>query len=155
MRHPAAALIVPCTVLLDTKVATTSKVPLSSNVFFCLGSSQAPTSTSPSQTESAYRRPGHRPEYPSMCARCKVFNSPPLKGVARCLRGLARLKPLGSITQLSIEQIKSVVSANSFIFRLLIKHSAIFSPESDAPHRHPAVQSATSFITCTVARRSS
>jgi len=62
---------------------------------------------------------------------------------------LAELKALGNIIQSSIEQIEAVVSANSFIFP---SPDSTFSPESDAPHKHPAVQSATSLITSAAAQ---
>jgi hypothetical protein len=62
---------------------------------------------------------------------------------------LAELKALGNIIQSSIEQIEAVVSANSFIFP---SPDSTFSPESDAPHKHPAIQSATSLITSAAAQ---
>ena len=60
------------------------------------------------------------------------------------LDGLAELKALGNIIQSSIEQIEAVVSANSFIFP---SADSTFSLDSDAPHTHPDIQSATSLIT--------
>jgi hypothetical protein len=60
------------------------------------------------------------------------------------LDALAELKALGNIIQSSIEQIEAIVSANSFIFP---SPDSTFSPESDAAHKHPAIQSATSLIT--------
>jgi hypothetical protein len=65
------------------------------------------------------------------------------------LDGLAELKALGNIIQSSIEQIEAVVSANSFIFP---SPDSTFSLESDAPHKHPAIQSATSLITSAAAQ---
>jgi hypothetical protein len=60
------------------------------------------------------------------------------------LDGLAELKALGNIIQSSIEQIEAVVSANSFVFP---SPDSTFNLESDAPHRHPDIQSATTLIT--------
>jgi hypothetical protein len=65
------------------------------------------------------------------------------------LDGLAELKALGNIIQSSIEQIEAVVSANSFIFP---SPDSTFSLESDAPHKHPDIQSATSLITSAAAQ---
>jgi hypothetical protein len=65
------------------------------------------------------------------------------------LNALAELKALGNIIQSSIEQIEAVVSANSFIFP---SPDSTFSTESDAPLKHPAVQSATSLITSAAAQ---
>ncbi|KAF8498105.1 S-adenosyl-L-methionine-dependent methyltransferase [Russula emetica] len=62
---------------------------------------------------------------------------------------LAELKALGNIIQSSIEQIEAVVSANSFIFP---SPDSTFSLESEAPHKHPVVQSATSLITSAAAQ---
>jgi hypothetical protein len=60
------------------------------------------------------------------------------------LDALAELKALGNIIQSSIQQIETVLSANSFVFP---SPDSTFSLESDAPHKHPAIQSATSLIT--------
>jgi hypothetical protein len=62
---------------------------------------------------------------------------------------LAELKTLGNIIQSSIEQIEAVVSANSFTFP---SPDSTFSPESDAPLKHPAIQSAGSLITSAAAQ---
>ncbi|KAI0264077.1 S-adenosyl-L-methionine-dependent methyltransferase [Russula aff. rugulosa BPL654] len=81
---------------------------------------------------------------PSQLATSTAQNAP---GVS--LDGLAELKALGNIIQSSIEQIEAVVSANSFIFP---SPDSTFSLESDAPHKHPAIQSATSLITSAAAQ---
>ncbi|KAH9993413.1 O-methyltransferase [Russula vinacea] len=57
---------------------------------------------------------------------------------------LAELKALANIIQTSIEQIEEVVTANSFTFP---SPDSTFSPESEAPRMHPAIQSAGSLIT--------
>jgi hypothetical protein len=56
---------------------------------------------------------------------------------------LAELKALGNIIQSSIQQIEEVVTANSFIFP---SPDSTFSPESEEPRMHPAIQSAGSLI---------
>ena len=56
---------------------------------------------------------------------------------------LAELKALASIIQSSIQQIEEVVTANSFTFP---SPDSTFSPESEAPRMHPAIQSAGSLI---------
>ena len=57
---------------------------------------------------------------------------------------MAELKALANIIQTSIEQIEQVVTANSFTFP---SPDSTFSPESEAPRMHPAIQSAGSLIT--------
>ncbi|KAF8467031.1 S-adenosyl-L-methionine-dependent methyltransferase, partial [Russula ochroleuca] len=52
---------------------------------------------------------------------------------------ITELKALANIVQSSIEQIEEVVTANSFIFP---SPDSTFSPESEAPRMHPAIQSA-------------
>jgi hypothetical protein len=56
---------------------------------------------------------------------------------------IAELKALANIIQSSIEQIEEVTAANSFTFP---SPDSTFSPESEAPRMHPAVQSAGSLI---------
>ena len=56
---------------------------------------------------------------------------------------LAELKALGNIIQSSIQQIEEAVTANSFIYP---SPDSTFSPESEAPRMHPAIQSAASLI---------
>jgi hypothetical protein len=53
------------------------------------------------------------------------------------------LKALANIIQSSIQQIEEVVTANSFTFP---SPNSTFSPESEAPRMHPAIQSAGSLI---------
>jgi hypothetical protein len=62
---------------------------------------------------------------------------------------LAELKALSTIIQSSIEQIEGVVSANSFTFP---SPDSMFSPESEAPRLHPAIQSAGALITSAAAQ---
>ena len=62
---------------------------------------------------------------------------------------LAELKALSAIVQSSIEQIEGVVSANSFTFP---SPDSTFSPESEAPRLHPAIQSAGALITSAAAQ---
>jgi hypothetical protein len=56
---------------------------------------------------------------------------------------IAELKALVNIIQSSIEQIEEVTTANSFTFP---SPDSTFSPESEAPRMHPAIQSAGSLI---------
>jgi hypothetical protein len=56
---------------------------------------------------------------------------------------IAELKALANIIQSSIEQIEEVATANSFTFP---SPDSTFSPESEAPRMHPAIQSAGSLI---------
>jgi hypothetical protein len=63
--------------------------------------------------------------------------------------GLAELKSLAGIIQLSIEQIEATVTANSFAYP---SSDSIFSPETEAPRMHPAILSAGSLITSAAAQ---
>ena len=56
---------------------------------------------------------------------------------------IAELKALANIIQSSIEQIEQVTTANSFTFP---SPDLTFSPETEAPLMHPAIQSAGSLI---------
>jgi hypothetical protein len=56
---------------------------------------------------------------------------------------IAELEALADIIQSSIEQIKEATAANSFVFP---SPDSTFSPESEAPRMHPAIQSAGSLI---------
>ena len=56
---------------------------------------------------------------------------------------IAELKALANIIQSSIEQIEQVTTANSFTFP---SPDSTFSPETEAPLMHPAIQSAGSLI---------
>ena len=56
---------------------------------------------------------------------------------------IAELKALANIIQSSIKQIEEVTAANSFTFP---SPDSTFSPESEAPRMHPAIQSAGSLI---------
>ncbi|KAH9994291.1 S-adenosyl-L-methionine-dependent methyltransferase [Russula vinacea] len=56
---------------------------------------------------------------------------------------IAELKALANIIQSSIEQIEQVTTANSFTFP---SPDSTFSPETEAPRMHPAIQSAGSLI---------
>jgi hypothetical protein len=62
---------------------------------------------------------------------------------------LAELKALGNIIQSSIQQIEAVVTANSFTFP---SPDSTFSPESEEPRMHPAIQSAGSLIVSAAAQ---
>ena len=56
---------------------------------------------------------------------------------------IAELKALANIIQSSIEQIEEVTTANFFTFP---SPDSTFSPETEAPRMHPAIQSAGSLI---------
>ena len=56
---------------------------------------------------------------------------------------IAELKALANIIQSSIEQIEQVTTANCFTFP---SPDSTFSPETEAPRMHPAIQSAGSLI---------
>jgi hypothetical protein len=62
---------------------------------------------------------------------------------------IAELKALANIIQTSIEQIEEVVTANSFTFP---SPDSTFSPETEAPHMHPAILSAGTLITSAAAQ---
>jgi hypothetical protein len=62
---------------------------------------------------------------------------------------LAELKALANIIQSSVEQIETAVTANSFDFP---SPGSAFSPESEAPRMHHAIQSAGSSITSAAAQ---
>jgi hypothetical protein len=70
-----------------------------------------------------------------------VFDTALLRRVSQDV--LAELKALANIIQSSIEQIEEVVTANSFAFP---SPDSTFSPESEVPRMHPAIQSAGSLI---------
>jgi hypothetical protein len=72
-----------------------------------------------------------------MFRRLLVTDSVLLRKVAQ--DAITELKALANIVQSSIEQIEEVVTANSFIFP---SPDSTFSPESEAPRMHPAIQSA-------------
>ncbi|KAH9990787.1 S-adenosyl-L-methionine-dependent methyltransferase [Russula vinacea] len=88
-----------------------------------------------------------------------VSNPPPLSSqsatpIAQYAAGvsqnaIAELKALANIIQSSIEQIEEVTAANSFIFP---SPDSTFSPESEAPRMHPAIQSAGSLIASAAAQ---
>jgi len=59
------------------------------------------------------------------------------------------MKALANIIQSSVEQIEAAVTANSFNFP---SPDSPFSPESEAPRMHPAIQSAGSLITSAAAQ---
>ena len=56
---------------------------------------------------------------------------------------IAELKALANIIRSSIEQIEQVTIANCFTFP---SPDSTFSPETEAPRMHPAIQSAGSLI---------
>ena len=56
---------------------------------------------------------------------------------------IAELKALANIIRSSIEQIEQVTTANCFTFP---SPDSTFSPETEAPLMHPAIQSAGSLI---------
>ena len=62
---------------------------------------------------------------------------------------LSELKALANIIQSSIQQIEAVVTTNSFTFP---SPDSTFSPESEAPRMHPAIQSAGSLIVSAAAQ---
>ena len=62
---------------------------------------------------------------------------------------VSELKVLSDIIQSSIQQIEAVVTANSFTFP---SPDSTFSPESEAPRMHPAIQSAGSLIVSAAAQ---
>ena len=62
---------------------------------------------------------------------------------------MAELKALANIILSSVEQIETVVTANSFTFP---SSDSQFSFESEAPRMHPAIQSAGSLITSAAAQ---
>jgi hypothetical protein len=59
------------------------------------------------------------------------------------------MKALANIIQSSVEQIEAAVTANSFNFP---SPDSPFSPESEVPRMHPAIQSAGSLITSAAAQ---
>ena len=91
----------------------------------------------------------YRPVCRRVCHTCTVD--------VRCLtllgrvsqNAIAELKALANIIQSSIEQIEEVTAANSFIFP---SPDSTFSPESEAPRMHPAIQSAGSLIASAAAQ---
>jgi hypothetical protein len=62
---------------------------------------------------------------------------------------IAELKALANIIQSSIEQIEEITIVNSFTFP---SPDSTFSPESEAPRMHPAIQSAGSLIASAAAQ---
>ena len=62
---------------------------------------------------------------------------------------VSELKALANIIQSSIQQIEAVVTANSFTFP---SPDSAFSPESEAPRMHPAIQLAGSLIVSAAAQ---
>jgi len=76
-----------------------------------------------------------------------VFDGVLLRTVSQ--DALAELKALANIIQSSIEQIEEVTTANSFTFP---SPDSTFSPESEAPRMHPAIQSAGSLIASAAAQ---
>jgi hypothetical protein len=77
----------------------------------------------------------------------KVFHSALL--IRASQDALVQLKSLANIIQSSVEQIEAVSTANSFDFP---SPESIFSPESEAPRMHPAIQSAGQLITSAAAQ---
>ncbi|KAH9993416.1 S-adenosyl-L-methionine-dependent methyltransferase [Russula vinacea] len=83
-------------------------------------------------------------------APLSLFNDVPLSGSLSIestsfvfSNAIAELKALANIIQSSIEQIEEVTTANFFTFP---SPDSTFSPETEAPRMHPAIQSAGSLI---------
>jgi hypothetical protein len=62
---------------------------------------------------------------------------------------LVELKTLANMILSSVEQIETVVTVNNFTFP---SPESSYSPESETPRMHPAVQSAAALITSAAAQ---